>query len=92
MEAYIQNVADGFEDLIHRVDYAETETMSANYELDEVKEGNRAMRNELKFLGHFLSENNVPFPLENHPMDFNPFLLDTDPRKGKVKYDESDLE
>ena len=90
-EKALDNLSDKMSDLIFAGEEL-TETCSEqeaqisllNSELEEQEETFSRMEKELYFLGKFLSENKVDFPLEGHAIDFGAYLPFEDDRRYNI--------
>lgn len=75
------------EDLTRSCSDQDDELVSLRYDLDAKDEQIESMEKELRFLGKFLSENNIGFPLQGHFLDFGEYLLFSDERRDSIEYE-----
>ena len=73
------------EDLSELYNGQDDELTGLRFELDMKNDEIESMEKELRFLGKFLSESGIDFPLEGHPLDFGEYLPLSDERRYSIE-------
>ena len=66
-------------------DVLETEIGNLRYALEQAQEYYTAARNELTFILGLCLENGMKLPVEEHFMDINDLVPETDPQRGQYE-------